>query len=127
MTSPSNEAHSSNPSYQNSIKQALHLITGHERMTEREKALAELVARTELALDEARRRASLNAAGDDTPEQITQVLRAPRGADRLVVVYHRGVTIKALLHPSGKRDPEREAAVWRCLRDTAIRERGHRL
>lgn len=123
MTSPSNEAQTSDPSYQNLIKRALRLVSGHDRMTAREKALAEVVASTKLELDEAKRRASIGAAGDDVPEQVTQALRAPKGVDRLVVVYHDGMTIKASLHPRGKRDPEREALVWECIRENAIRTR----
>lgn len=123
MTSPSNEAQTSDPSYQNLIKRALRLVTGHERMTAREKALAEEVARTELALDEAKRRASIGRPADEVPSQITQILRSPKGVDRLVVVYLDGMTIKASLHPLGKRDPQRESAVWQCIRETAFRAR----
>lgn len=125
MTSPSNEAPSTDPdpSYDNLIKRALRFLRGHEKASERERALAALVACTELALDDAKRRASIGAPSDDVPAQVTQVLRSPRGVDRLVVVYHDGMTIKASLHPHGKRNPKREAAVWHCMRATAIRMR----
>lgn len=123
MTSPSNEAPLSDPSYDNLIRNAQRATRGRGRSSVRERALAEVVACTELALDEAKRRASIGAAGDDIPVQVTRVLRAPQGIDRLVVVYYEGMTIKANLHPIGKRNPQREAAVWRCMRETAIRLR----
>lgn len=46
------------------------------------------------------------------------------GQDQVVVVRHDGMTIKAVLHPAGKPSPDREAAVWRCIRERAslIRE-----
>lgn len=116
MTSRSN----SDSSYDNLIKRALRLVG---RSSSREQALAEAVAATELARDDAQRQASIGSAGDAVPPQISQVMRAPKGTDRLVVVYHEGMVIKALLHPRGRRNLEREEAVWRCLRDTAIRER----
>lgn len=120
MTSPSNEAPSTDPSYDSLLRRALRHIS---RSSARERALAEVVACTELALDEAKRRASIGAHDDVVPEQITQVLRSPKGVDRLVVVYYDGMTIKASLHPRGKRNPQREAEVWRCIRETAIRAR----
>ncbi|MFI7691710.1 hypothetical protein ACIBQ6_21765 [Nonomuraea sp. NPDC049655] len=82
-----------------------------------------MVASTELELDEAKRRASIGADGEEVPEQITHALRAPKGANPTVVVYHEGMTIKANLYSQGKRNPRREAAVWRCIRETAIRAR----
>lgn len=123
MTSPSNEAPTIDPSYENLIRRALRLVRGGGKSSARELALAELIASTELALDKKRRQASVGASGDDVPTQVTQVMRAPKGVDRLVVVYHDGMVIKAVLHPCGKRNPEREAAVWRCLRDNATRVR----
>lgn len=123
MTSPSNEAPFSDPSYNNLIRRALRIARGRGRTAARERALAEVVACTELALDEAKRRASAGAVADHVPVQVTQVLRAPKGVDRLVIVYYDGMTIKANLHPLGRCSPRREAAVWRCMRDAAIRAR----
>lgn len=126
LTSRSNEAQTSDPSYENLIRKALRLVRGQERSTARERALAEVIASTEMALDEKLRQASIGAAGDDVPRPISLVMRAPKGVDRLAVVYHDGMVIKAMLHPLGKHSPEREAAVWRCLRDNALRVREQR-
>ena len=126
MTSPSNEAPSTDPSYDNLIKRALRLALGQGRSSARERALAEMVTYTELALDKAKRRASIGTPGHDVPEQIAQIMRSPKGVDRLVVVYFEGMTIKASLHPLGKRNPQREAAVWQCMREAALRMRERR-
>lgn len=124
MTSQSSNAESYNDDpHNNLVRRALRIIGGQRRTTARERALAAFVASTKVELDEARRRASIGATGNDVPVQVTQVLRSPKGTDRVVVVYHDGMTIKALLHPIGKRNPERERAVWVCIRDTAIRQR----
>jgi hypothetical protein len=123
MTSPSNDAPLSDPSYNNLIRKALRLVRGRDRVSARERALAEMVVYTELALDEARRQASIGDPGNHVPEQIARIMRAPKGRDRLAVIYYDGMTIKVSLHPLGKRNPEREAAVWRCIRETAMRAR----
>lgn len=129
LTSPSsNEATSvplDNPQ-KNLIRRALRLTGGKRRSTAREQALADLVASTEVALGEARRQASIGGRRNETPLPICQVMRAPKGRDRLVVLYYDGMIIKAMLHPLGRRNPVREAAVWRCLRDNAINVREQR-
>jgi hypothetical protein len=86
----------------------------------REQAFAQRVAETQLQLDEARRKASIGDSGDTIPAEIKQVMRAPKGVDRTIVVYHDGMTIKASIHPLGMRNLEREAEVWRCIRETAV-------
>ena len=117
-------SHNSNNTHNKLIRRALSILRGQRRSTAREQALAALVASTKAELEEARRRAS--TAGDDVPAQVTQAMRAPKGADRLVVVYHDGMIIKGVLHSCGRRNPVREAAVWRCMRDTAVHERERR-
>ena len=133
MSSQSSNSASSVPSYNPSpdpykslIKRALRLVTGHGRPSAREQALAQLVASTKAELDEARRRASIGSAGDETPLPITQVMRSPKGTDRRVIVHYDGMVISAVLHPLGKRNVDRESEVWRCLRDQAIRVREQR-
>lgn len=114
----------SDPSYDKLIRKALRLI--HTK-TRRECALAQEVSQALEERDEARRLASIGNAGDETPPEIARVLRSPAGeGHRTVVLYYDGMVIKAALHPSGRRRPAREAAVWRCLRDTAIKVRGAR-
>lgn len=113
-------------SYNSLIKRALRLVTGHGRPSARERALAQLVASTEAELKEARRRAGIDSTGEETPLEIAQTMRSPKGTDRRVVVHYDGMVITAVLHPFGKRNPEREAEVWRCLRDNAIRVREQR-
>ena len=122
MTSPSTST--SDPSYTKLIEQALRLIRG--RSTVREQALAEELANYQDLRNEARLRSSLGAPADPTPADVTKVLLRPKGKDHLLVLYHDGMIIRAWLHPSGKRDPAREAAVWRCLRDHAIALREER-
>lgn len=133
MSSPSSSTASSVPSYNpppntydSLIKRALRLVTGHGQPSAREQALAQLVASTKAELDEARRRAGIGSTGDETPLPITQVMRSPKGADRRVVIFYDGMVITAVLHPLGKRNPRREAEVWRCLRENAIRVREQR-
>lgn len=122
MTSPSTITN--DPSYTKMIDRALRLIRG--RSTAREQALAEELASYQDHRDETRLRSSIGAPADQTPADVTKVLRRPKGKDHLLVLYHDGMIIRAWLHPSGKRDPAREAAVWRCLRDHAIALREER-
>ncbi|TDD54528.1 hypothetical protein E1286_04885 [Nonomuraea terrae] len=93
-----------------------------DRSSAREQALVTKVAFAEIALSEARRQASLAADAADVPVEISKALRAPRGVDSVVEVYHRGVRIRSLLHALGRRDPAREARVWQCLRERVDRE-----
>ncbi|MEO3869429.1 hypothetical protein ABGB18_11405 [Nonomuraea sp. B12E4] len=107
------------------ISKALRIL--RRTSARRERVLAAELARAFVERDEALREvAAVTAGEEETPQPITQALRSPKGKDRLVVVRYDGMTIKAVLHPIGRRNAEREAAVWRCLRDTAIAERDRR-
>jgi hypothetical protein len=119
LTSPISNDASSYRSIEKLIQKALGLTS----RSLREQALAQAMANTRIELDEARRQASIGGDATATPIEVVQVMRAPKGVDRTAVVYHDGMVIKARLHPSGKRNPEREAAVWACIRDTAIATR----
>ncbi|MET9339207.1 hypothetical protein [Nonomuraea sp. NPDC003804] len=120
MTSPTNDH---DPLFDNLVQKALGLT---KRRSARERAIAQGVADFRVYRDEVLMQKSLDDPGEDTPREITEALRAPKGADQLVAIYHGGMLIKARLHPTGRRDPAREAAVWRCLRDTAVKIREER-
>lgn|GEM_PF-3757018 len=113
------------PSYNKLIAKALSLL---QPKSVRETARAREVATALEQRDEARRLASIGSRGDETPIEITRAMRSPAGRDdQKVVLYHDGMVITAAIHPIGRRSPTREAAVWRCLRDTAIEVREGRL
>lgn len=61
-----------------------------------------------------------------TPPNIAHALQGPLGQDQVVVVHHDGMTIKAVLHSTGRTSPDREAAVWRCIRERALLVREER-
>lgn len=117
LTSPS----TTDPSYNSMIAKALRLLRGRAA---RERALAEVVKNHRAQRDEFLLAKSLNYAGDDTPQEVIDALREPAGVDQLIAVYRDGMLIKAVLHPRGRPDPEREAVVWHCLLDQALAERG---
>ncbi|MBN6054576.1 hypothetical protein JYK22_21720, partial [Nonomuraea sp. RK-328] len=62
-------------------------------------------------------------AGNETPPVVSRAMRAPAGTSRVVAVVHDGMLIKAALYPTGKRNPTREAEVWRCMHDMAHKVR----
>lgn len=113
MTSPSTH----DPSFTKLINRALRII--HKRDA-REAALAR-----ELADLHVERDAIADRVSDETPVEVTRALRAPKGPDQVVALIHDGLLIKAALRPAGRRNPSREAAVWRCMRDTATRREEH--
>ena len=118
---------STDPSYTKLINTALRLVTRNPGA--REQALAAAIAEAEAQREDARLQAGETIAppdGSTVPAQIIHTLRSMPGKDRLVVVHHEGMRISALLHPIGRPNPEREEAVWRCLRDTAISVRDER-
>ena len=51
------------------------------------------------------------------PLELVQAMRSPKGAQRLVHTRVSGRHLKVVINPIGKPDPDREAAVWRCLID----------
>lgn len=107
--------------YNRMIERALQLV--RSRRTARERALVEVLAHYQNQHQAAITRTSCTPK-HATPTPITHALRGPVGQDQVVVVRHDGMTIKAVLHPAGKPSPDREAAVWRCIRERAslIRE-----
>ena len=118
MTSPC----TSDQSIDNLIAKALRLISGR---TARERALAEVFKNYQAQFQE-RRPGRHRVITGGTPHEVVDALRAPVGVDRVVTVYDNGVVIRAVLHPHGRPDLEREAAVWQCLRAQADAKRGDR-
>jgi hypothetical protein len=98
------------------IERALRLI--RSRRTARERAIVEVLAHYQNQHQGAITR-TIRTPKHTTPTSITHALRGPSGQDQVVVLHHEGMTIKAVLHPAGRPDPDREAAVWRCIRDRA--------
>lgn len=108
---------SHDPSYDNLIAKALRLIRRREG---RERAIAEAVNDFRVRRDEALLKRSIDRPTEGTPHEIVTAMQAPAGVDRFVAVYRGGMLIKAMIHPRGESNPEREAAVWRCLLDQAM-------
>lgn len=119
MTSPNNQD-SSDHSYNNLVAKALRYIA---RRGQRANTLAQQLSDARLERDFI----AAGIDGDATPIEVSHVMRGPVGPDQLATVVHDGMLIKAMLRPSGKRNPAREAAVWRCMRDAAyqVREEHH--
>lgn len=118
MTSPC----TSDPSLSHLIEKALCLIRGR---TAREQALEE-VFKNYRAQHSKYQQASPFSITGETPQEVVDALRAPVGVDRVVSIRYEGMLIKAVLHPHGEVDLQREAAVWQCMRAQAIVERGDR-
>ncbi|MFB4280784.1 hypothetical protein ACBJ59_36230 [Nonomuraea sp. MTCD27] len=121
MTSPrSNEASSNGKSsYDTLIRKALRLL---RRSSAREEVLTAQLARAFLERDRLQQQLIIAESDAHAQAEISKVMRSGSG-EKLVVIQHDGMTIRAILHAPGRRAPAREAAVWRCLRDTAINAR----
>lgn len=116
MTSPC----TSDPTLDKLIAKALRLIRGR---TAREQALAEVFKNYRAQHCKQPQASRFHATGE-APQQVVDALRSPVGVDRVAIVRYEGMLIKAVLHPHGKPDLQREAAVWQCMRAQAVKERG---
>lgn len=115
--SPSNN----DPSFNRLMNTALRIIRRREARAE---ALAQQVANLTAYRDAVRQ--SIDVPAGETPAEVSRAMRAPVGPERVISIAHNGMLITAALHPTGRRNPEREAAVWRCIRDRAYQVREER-
>ncbi|MBB6556259.1 hypothetical protein [Nonomuraea rubra] len=92
----------------------------------RERVIAAEVARALLERDRLERQVREVSNDEGTPIEVSRAMRSPAGTDQVIELRYDGMTIRAALHPSGKRNPVREAKVWHCLRDNAVETRKRR-
>lgn len=52
---------------------------------------------------------------DTPPLEVVRAMRAPAGEQHVVSTYIHGRKVKTVITSLGKRRPDRERAVWKCL------------
>lgn len=99
------------------LRQAALRVAGRGKPPRAERALIKMI--TAAQSSSTFRQQESQHHSDTPPAEIVEALRSPAGTQRLVVTYVEGRRLRAVINPIGRPDPEREAAVWRCLRDLA--------
>ncbi|MGS2645957.1 hypothetical protein [Streptosporangium sp. G12] len=98
------------------LHQAVRRITGRS-MTRRERMLVKMIT----SFSELPATPSEKTPQDarTPPLEIVRALRSPVGTQQLVSTRVSGHRARVVINPLGKPDPDREAAVWKCIVDLA--------